>query len=238
MGIWDTLKLDPDRHRMVALVGGGGKSSTMYALARQAADSGKTVVVTTTTHILPHPKLPLTGDPAALPHLLAKHRVVTLGRYDARGKLTGAGDPADHLAVADVVLIEADGAKLRPLKAPADHEPVIPPQTHAVIGAAGLDCVGKPIGKICHRPERVAALLGTGQDHILTPADVAVVLASPQGGRKGVSPAMAYRCLLNKADDDARRAMGQEIQALLAQQGIFSAITYYTEEERGGLCLF
>ena len=62
--------------------------------------------------------------------------------------------------------------------------------------------------------------------------------ANPQGGRKGVSPAMAYRCLLNKADDDARRAMGQEIQALLAQQGIFSAITYYTEEERGGLCLF
>lgn len=62
MGIWDTLKLDPDRHRMVALVGGGGKSSTMYALARQAADGGKTVVVTTTTHILPHPKLPLTGD--------------------------------------------------------------------------------------------------------------------------------------------------------------------------------
>ena len=49
---------------------------------------------------------------------------------------------------------------------------------------------------------------------------------------------MAYRCLLNKADDDPRRAMGQEIQALLAQQGIFSAITYYTEEERGGLCLF
>ena len=144
MGIWDTLKLDPDRHRMVALVGGGGKSSTMYALARQAADGGKTVVVTTTTHILPHPKLPLTSDPAALPHLLAKHRVVTLGRYDARGKLTGAGDPADDLAAADVVLIEADGAKLRPLKAPADHEPVIPPQTHAVIGAAGLDCVGKP----------------------------------------------------------------------------------------------
>ena len=98
--------------------------------------------------------------------------------------------------------------------------------------------MGKPIGEICHRPERVAALLGTGQDHILTPADVAAVLANPQGGRKGVSPAMAYRCLLNKADDDARRAMGQEIQALLAQQGIFSAITYYTEEERGGLCLF
>ena len=100
MGIWETLQLDPKVHQLIALVGGGGKSSTMYAMARQAMDQGLRVVVTTTTHILPHPKLPLTGDPAALPDLLAEHRVVTLGAYDARGKLTGAGDPAACLAVA------------------------------------------------------------------------------------------------------------------------------------------
>ena len=51
MGIWEQLGLDMARHRMVALVGAGGKTSTLYALARQAADSGRTVVVTTTTHI-------------------------------------------------------------------------------------------------------------------------------------------------------------------------------------------
>ena len=49
MGIWEQLGLDMARHRMVALVGAGGKTSTLYALARQAADSGRTVVVTTTT---------------------------------------------------------------------------------------------------------------------------------------------------------------------------------------------
>ena len=238
MGIWETLGLDPKVHRLTALVGGGGKSSTMYAMARQAMDLGLRVVVTTTTHILPHPKLPLTGDPASLPALLAEHRVVTLGAYDARGKLTGAGDPAACLEVADVVLIEADGAKLRPLKAPADHEPVIPPACDAVIASAGLDCVGKPVEEICHRPERVCTLLGVSPDHRITPADVAAILSSPLGGRKSVGQAMAFRCLLNKADDDQRRAWGEEIKTLLAQQGIDSTITYYTEEERGGLCLF
>ena len=88
------------------------------------------------------------------------------------------------------------------------------------------------------RPERVCALLEVEPDHRITPADVAAILSSPAGGRKSVGQAMAFRCLLNKADDPQRQAWGKEIGALLARQGIHSAITYYTEEERGGLCLF
>ena len=72
MGIWTDLILDMDVHRLIALVGGGGKTSTLYALAREAVDRGRGVVVTTTTHIMPHPRLPLTDDPAALPGLLAE----------------------------------------------------------------------------------------------------------------------------------------------------------------------
>ena len=238
MELWSALDLDPCRHRAVALVGGGGKSSTMYALAHEGAAAGLTVVVTTTTHILPHPRLSLTGDPGELPALLATHPVVTLGRYDHRGKLTGAGTLEEALAAADVVLMEADGARLLPLKAPADHEPVIPPATQAVVAVAGLDCVGQTIQAVCHRPERVAALLGVTLSHILTPADVAAILASPLGGRKDVGQAMAFRCLLNKADDRARQGYGEEIQALLAGRGIHSVITHYTEEERGGQCWF
>ena len=68
MRLWDKLGLDMDHHRVIALVGGGGKTTTMYALAREAREAGKTVIVTTTTHILPHPALFMTGepDPAAL----------------------------------------------------------------------------------------------------------------------------------------------------------------------------
>ena len=238
MDVWAALKLDMEVHRLVALTGAGGKTSTLYALARAGVDAGKKVVVTTTTHILPHPGLPLAGSPAEARALLEGCPAVTLGRFARPDKLSGGGPPAEALAVADLVLAEADGARLHPLKAPADHEPVIPPETRAVVALAGLDCIGQSVGAICHRPERVCALLGVGMDHVLTPADVAAVLSHPQGGRKSVTASMAFRVLLNKADTPERAARGREIQSILAQQGIFSAVTCYEERERGGLCLF
>lgn len=129
MGIWEQLGLDMARHRMVALVGAGGKTSTLYALARQAADSGRTVVVTTTTHILRHPGLPLVEEPTPerLRAALEEHGVVTVGTVFRGDKLSGAGTPEELRRAADVVLVEADGAKRLPLKAPAEYEPVIPP---------------------------------------------------------------------------------------------------------------
>ena len=238
MGVWERLDLHMDVHRLVALVGAGGKTSTLYALARQGVDNGKKVVITTTTHILPHPALPLAGSLEELAALLADRPAATWGRYYRPDKLSGGGPPAEALDVADLVLVEADGARLHPLKAPADHEPVIPPEADAVVALAGLDCIGQTVGAICHRPERVCALLGAGMDHVLTPADAAAVLSHPQGGRKGVTGSMAFRVLLNKADTPERAAWGREIQEILARQGIFSAVTHYEERERGGLCLF
>ena len=238
MGIWEALGLQMEVHRLVALVGAGGKTSTMYALASQGARAGKRVVVTTTTHMMPHPALPLTDHMEQLPVILAAHPVAVLGRFLRPDKLSEAGRAKECLRWADLVLVEADGARLRPLKAPAEHEPVIPPEAAAVVAAAGLDCLGMPIGAVCHRPHLVAALLGVGEEHILTPSDVAAVLSSPMGGRKDVRERMAFRCLLNKADTPQRAVWGEEIQQLLARQGIVSAVTYYTEKERGGACLF
>ena len=238
MDIWEKLRLEPERHRVTALVGAGGKTSTLFALAREARAAGLTAIVTTTTHIRPHPRLPLTGetDGEKLRALVDAQGVVLCGRraggQDDRRRRGGLP------AAADIVLAEADGARVRPLKAPADHEPVIPPQAAAVLALAGMDCLGRTVGDICHRPERVCALLGVGMDHALTPADVAAVLSHPQGGRKGVGPGMAFRCLLNKADTPARRQYAREAAALLAARGIESAIHSYTEEERGGLCWF
>ena len=124
MGIWEKLKLDMNTHRLVALVGAGGKTSTLYALTKEGVEAGKRVVVTTTTHIMPHPKLPLTDHMEELPALLERHPAVTLGKFFQPDKLSEAGRPEACLQWADLVLVEADGARLRPLKAPADHEPV------------------------------------------------------------------------------------------------------------------
>ena len=238
MGLWELLKLDMDRHRMVVLVGGGGKTSLMYRMAYEARQAGRTVIVTTTTHIMPHPSIHLTdnAEPEALAECVRTHGIVTLGTMARADKLSGVGDMAACLQAAQVVIIEGDGAKLRPLKVPADYEPVIPPIADAVAAVAGMDSVGRAIGEICHRPERVCALLGKTPEDVVEEADVARILSSPQGGRKGVLPEMDFRCVLNKADvnpDAARRIAG-----CLEAEGIRTAITSFQEKERGGLCWF
>src|SRR5204863_6581863 len=99
--------------------------------------------------------------------------------------------------------VNADGSSMRPFKAPAEHEPAIPPAAGVVVAMAGLDVLGYPLDdRRVHRPERVAAILGVD---LGTPVDermVARVLASPEGGRKGVPANARYAVLLNKADTD------------------------------------
>lgn len=240
MDLWQALALDMDRHRAVTLVGGGGKSTTMYALARQARDAGRTVIVTTSTHIFPHPGIFLTDEPEPehLKRCLAEHGVITLGTLGRADKLCGTGEIGVCKGVAGVVLIEGDGARVKPLKVPAPHEPVIPPETDAVVAVAGLDALDHPIAAVCHRPEQVAAFLNKDVEDPVTEADLAHILSSPAGSRKAVEPHMAYRCLLNKADTPALVERGRTVVRLLAGRGIFAHINYYTEEERGGLCWF
>ena len=106
MDIWEKLRLEPDCHRVVALVGAGGKTSTLYALAREARAAGLTVIVTTTTHIRPHPRLPLTWetDGEKLRALVDAQGVVLCGRREPTGKLTLAAAVETCRRAADVVL--------------------------------------------------------------------------------------------------------------------------------------
>ena len=175
MGIWEQLGLDMARHRMVALVGAGGKTSTLYALARQAADSGRTVVVTTTTHILRHPGLPLVEEPTPerLRAALEEHGVVTVGTVFRGDKLSGAGTPEELHRAADVVLVEADGAKRLPLKAPAEYEPVIPPCADAAGRGGGARAHPRGRGPSAGQPPGGAE--GRGGGHGLP-------LCTQQGG--------------------------------------------------------
>lgn len=234
MSLWSGLALDMDRHRAVALVGGGGKTTLLYALAREARDGGRTVLVTTTTHMRPHPRLPLTGweGLSRLRAMLDRYGILFLGRPVQDGRLTGEGDISACLRAADLVLIEADGSKGLPLKAPADHEPVLPPQAEAVIAVAGADCVGRTIGAACHRPERVCALLGRDPEAPITPEDVAAVLSSPAGGRKGVPVGADFRCAVNKADLAPRAA--EAVRDRLLALGIPTMTTAFSPEEREG----
>jgi molybdenum cofactor cytidylyltransferase len=101
-----------------------------------------------------------------------------------------------------VVLIEADGARMRPFKAPAEHEPVLPPETTLVVPVVGADIFGQSLeDAYVHRAGRVAELASVPLGTLLTPEIVARVLVHPQGGLKGVPDGARVIPLINKIED-------------------------------------
>ena len=89
----------------------------------------------------------------------------------------------------DVVIVEADGSRRLPFKAPAAHEPVIPTSATIVVPLVGLDVLGQPLdAEHVHRPQLVAELTGAALGDPVTPAMIAAVLAHPQGGAKDAPP--------------------------------------------------
>ena len=202
---------------VTALVGGGGKTSAMLRLVEELSAHGS-VIMATTTHIYPPSGIPVLLDvtkreiASALEHAPA----ICVGSPCADGKLgPGPVDAETLAALGDYVILEADGAKGMPLKAPAAHEPVIPPCVHRVVAVAGLDGIGRSVGESVFRPALYAKLLGVEEGHIVAPKDVARALCSPDGQYKDVGPHMDFCVLLNKADDGERAALAEQVAAYL-----------------------
>ncbi|SDB09452.1 probable selenium-dependent hydroxylase accessory protein YqeC [Desulfonatronum thiosulfatophilum] len=169
--------------RLVALIGAGGKTSLMAAMAAHAVAAGESVISTTTTKIhppAPDPRGVLPGDivfwdgtGTTLPDILEllsrkKHLTLVRDQDPGTGKLLGlAPEAVDLLAasgMADRIFVEADGARGRALKAPAEHEPVIPAKSDLVIGIIGADAIGAPVDEEhVFRSERLAVLCGSRQ---------------------------------------------------------------------------
>ena len=208
---------------ITSIVGGGGKTTLLLRLARELRETGARVIVTTSTHIFPLEGIPTLTDEtlAVASALLEREGVACLGTPAEKGKLSAPKFAFSELAeIADYVLVEADGAKGLPLKAPAEHEPVIPAETSLVVAVAGLDGLGKPISETVFRPALYAALLGTNEQHTLTPDDLARVLTHPLGQRKSVQPGMRFEVVLNKADSEADKRAALQVALKLDQNSV------------------
>jgi len=213
----------------VAVVGAGGKKTTMYALAARLDRA----VVTASVRIPifdPHvARVAVTEEPTAalgdaapedfpLGLVPAQEREDRYLGYDAAvvDELVAAHDGP--------VLIKADGARMREFKAPKEGEPQIPAATDVAVPIASAHAVGEPLtDELVHRPGRVAAVarragLEVGVGDEITPAVVGAVLASEAGGLKGVPPDATSIPLINKVDDAGDEAVAREVAAAVHER--------------------
>ncbi|WP_337798524.1 selenium cofactor biosynthesis protein YqeC [Phascolarctobacterium succinatutens] len=205
----------------ICLVGGGGKTTVMYELAAAWAACGRKVLVLTSTHILCPADGSFAADAVAVHNLWQQRRYAVIGTPElATGKLTlPLQSVYEELKLqADVILCEADGSRHHPCKVPAEHEPVLWPDSDIVLAVAGMDALGRPLAQACQRPQLAAELLGCGAEKILDAQMLTVLLLSEQGARKNVGK-RAYYIVLNKCDL-LKAAQQEEMLRLLVGAGI------------------
>jgi probable selenium-dependent hydroxylase accessory protein YqeC len=203
------------QREMISLTGAGGKTTLMFRLARELSLQGKKVITTTTTKILDPSEDESshcfvsedeTETRAFVIRNLGQYRHITLARERIGGvKLKGISpelaDGLYDLYDVDVLIVEADGAAGRTVKAPRGGEPVIPSRTTLVVGMLGLDGVGKELNdRNVFQSSLVSNLTGIPEGEKMTEEGMALLMTHPEGLFKGAPDLSRWVAFLNKAD--------------------------------------
>lgn len=222
MELVKALRLDglrPAQPRL-AFVGAGGKTTALFQTARGLLKLSerlgqRLVLISATTHLAKsqlaladrHFILPGPDDWMSLENQTPEGLILFTGPLTADERTLGLDEAsldrihnlADQLDAP--LFLEADGARRRPLKAPAGHEPAIPPWVDQVVVVSGLAGLGKPLdGEHVHRPEVFTRLSNLAMGEPIDRRALANVLLHEQGGLKRIPPGARRIVLLNQAD--------------------------------------
>lgn len=186
---------DLERYRFIHLIGGGGKTTIMLAMARALAGRGQRVIATTSTRIRRSEgealgALLVGPDVAALAErarsaLAGRSPIVLAAKVEDEKLLGFSASDLERLAVAgiaDTLIVEADGAASRPLKAHAAWEPVIAPSADLVVVVVGAWCLGQPLDdRTVHRADLLVRRAGCAPGALLEARHVAAILFHEEG---------------------------------------------------------
>ena len=264
MNIADALRLDHTTR--LALVGAGGKTSALFAAANalhQRNQSTCPILLSTTTHLAIeqcsqagfHFKIQTAQEVAEYASEINSGILLFTGGQSTDGRIIGP-DPQALKAIYDLaeakgwpLLIEADGSRMHPLKAPADHEPDIPQWVSHVVVCAGLSGLGQPLdANSTHRPDIYAQLSGLTIGSPITSQAVVQFLLHPAGGLKSIPGHARRSVLLNQADTPEAQAIARRmaeqllknydsvvVSSLVSSQGL--PIIYASFEMTAGIIL-
>lgn len=208
----------------IAFAGAGGKTSAIFMLARQLKSP---VLIAATTH------LGAWQADQADRHITPSSPTDLTGIGEAGVTLiTGpAGpdqriEPVDRAVLGSIhelavqrnwpLLIEADGSRQKPLKAPGPHEPSVPQFATISVTMAGLSALGKPLSnELVHRPEIFARLSGLALGELISPEALIRVLNHEEGGLKNIPETARRVVFLNQADTPELQSASREMATAL-----------------------
>ncbi|KNF07100.1 putative selenium-dependent hydroxylase accessory protein YqeC [Gottschalkia purinilytica] len=227
MNLSKKIDINLNEFELVSIVGGGGKTTTMFKLAKELRALNKKVLVTTTTAIMmpdesQYDNFIIYGEGIKdnMENVTNGSVTVIVKNIIREDKLKGIEKETIEDIVSknifDVILVEADGSKRKPIKAPSYHEPVIPNSTTKVIGVIGMDSVGKEINeKNVHRPEIFTSVTDSKFGEIIDENIIFNLVISNEGLYKD-SPKLSKKYLiLNKAEGEERISSALKIKNLL-----------------------
>ena len=207
---------------LIALGGGGGKSTVLFTLGRELAGEGKRVILTTTTKMGRNqadsiPTVCWSADIECAAASLEVTSPVMLVTEGDDHKVTGPSpelvDDVFAGSGTDYVIVEADGSRGRPLKASAGHEPVIPSTTTIVVALVGVDAVGKPLAESAHRVEEATRFTDMRPEDLITPEACAEILLHPQGVLRDAPTSARCVIAITKADNEPARTAAEAMRA-------------------------
>ncbi|HET7570647.1 MAG TPA: selenium cofactor biosynthesis protein YqeC [Gammaproteobacteria bacterium] len=208
------------RGGIVCAVGAGGKKTTLYRLlGAWPGRAASTSTVFTLAFPADLPAHPLVSEPdtivdevlAAAPH---HAKIAFACPSEKPGRCAGLSSAQIARCHAeggfDLTLVKADGARMRLIKAPAEHEPSLVDGTTTILALVSARAIGRPLSARCaHRPELVSAVTGAAADEQLTPLHIARLIASGDGLLRDARDARVVP-IINMADDAPPRAAARE----------------------------
>lgn len=231
MKLYEALNLG--KNELVCFIGAGGKTGLMQKLLGECAQQGERVLVTTSTKMFKSQlagccSLILEQDEEKLRRKLIEASVgekilAAAQGLTANNKVEGLNREAiNRLFISgmfDYILVEADGAKGRTLKAPASFEPQVPEQATCVAVVAGIDILGRPLSEeYVHRHQIAAKISGQRMGTPVTAATLLSIFKYYRQILNKISPGMRIIPVLNKADDQSLQHKAREAAKVLTPE--------------------